>query len=135
MQKIPSHSRLFNSRLLVAVALCSVGVLLAMFTFAAPPPSGMTGSVASPLGDLLSFDPLSGKLNLPTPVGGGSLPRPIPSVLSGAPGAVAPSAAPPGTTWVLQPRHEPIRRVGPQLAYGGANATVVLFGGYICQGA
>src|SRR5207244_6427692 len=125
---------LFNPRSLLAFALCSTGVLLAMLTFGATLPSGMTGSSANASGDLLSFDPLSGKLNLPTPVKGGPLPRPIPSVLSGTPRPVAHSAAPAGTTWVLQPRREPVRRVGPQLAYDAANATVALFGGSTCQG-
>src|SRR2546428_3791141 len=129
-----SQSGLFNPRILLAFALCSVGTLLAMLSFAATPRGGFTSSVANSLSVLLSFDPLGGKLNLPTPVRGGPLPRPMPSVLSGTSGAVAP-AAPAGTTWVLQPRQEPIRRVGPQLAYDGANGTVLLFGGYICQGA
>lgn len=52
-----SQSGIFNPRLLLAFALCSVGTLLAMLSLAATPPSGMTSletkasaqSVASPL--------------------------------------------------------------------------------------
>src|SRR5437867_3310128 len=40
MQKNPSaQSGIFNLRVLIALALCSVGVLMAMLGFAAPPPS------------------------------------------------------------------------------------------------
>jgi len=44
MRKYPaSQSGLFNPRVLVALALCSLGVFLAMFGFAATPPTGRPG--------------------------------------------------------------------------------------------
>ena len=43
----------FNPRVLVAFTLCFVGVLLAMLSFAANPPSGMTGLRADSPGDSL----------------------------------------------------------------------------------
>jgi hypothetical protein len=48
MKKISnSQSGIFNPRLLVAFTLCSVGMLLAMLSFAATPPSGMKASSAT----------------------------------------------------------------------------------------
>src|SRR5437762_2618897 len=45
MQRNPrSQSGLFNPRVVVAFSLCSVGVFLAMFSFAATPVSGISGS-------------------------------------------------------------------------------------------
>ena len=45
MKKNPtSQSGFFYPRVLLAAALCSVGVLLAMLSFAATPPSGIRGS-------------------------------------------------------------------------------------------
>src|SRR5437016_10832683 len=50
MRKNPvSQSGLFNPRALVAVSLCSVGVLLAMFSFAATPSSGTLTDTSGPL--------------------------------------------------------------------------------------
>lgn len=46
-------SGFFNRRVLLAFALCSVGVLLAMLSFAANPPSGMRGSSGSSTGGSL----------------------------------------------------------------------------------
>ena len=43
-------SGLFNRRVLLAFALCSVGVLLAVLSFAANPPSGMRGTSGSSTG-------------------------------------------------------------------------------------
>jgi Dockerin type I domain len=47
----PSESGAFNPRILVAVGLCSAGVLLAMVSFAAMPSSGMTDSSLGSQGD------------------------------------------------------------------------------------
>jgi PKD repeat protein len=49
MQKSTSESGLINSRVLSAFLLCSAGVLLAMFSFAATPPSGVLTDVSGPL--------------------------------------------------------------------------------------
>jgi hypothetical protein len=49
-------SGFFNRRGLLAFALCSVGVLLVMFSFAANPPSGMRGSPGSSTGGSLFVD-------------------------------------------------------------------------------
>src|SRR5437870_4634209 len=60
-----SQSGLFNPRVLVAFTLCSVGVLLAMLSFAANPPGGMTGSSGNSPGDSFFADkhagPFTGK--------------------------------------------------------------------------
>ena len=62
-----SQSGFFNPRVLLAFALCSVGVFLAMLSFAATSPSGMTGSVGKSLGNSVfgdkHADPLSGNPN------------------------------------------------------------------------
>jgi hypothetical protein len=67
-------------------------------------------------------------------VSSGAISRPQPSTIdrSSARSTSSSAAAP---DWQLLPRHEPIRRVAPQVAYDAAHGTVVLFGGYICQGA
>jgi len=44
-KKSASHSGLFNPRVLVAFALCSVGVSLAMLSFAGPSPNPLTATV------------------------------------------------------------------------------------------
>jgi len=50
MKKSPrSQSGFFNPRVLVAVGLCSVGLLLAMFSFAATPSSGTLTDASGPL--------------------------------------------------------------------------------------
>src|SRR5213596_3071508 len=50
MRKNPlSESGFFNPRILIAVSLCSVGVLLAMFSFAATPSSGTLTDTSGPL--------------------------------------------------------------------------------------
>src|SRR5947208_6843631 len=50
MRKNPlSESGFFNPRIFVAVSLCSVGVLLAMFSFAATPSSGTLTDTSGPL--------------------------------------------------------------------------------------
>jgi PKD repeat protein len=50
MKKNPaSQSGLFNSRVLIAFSLCSVGVLLAMFSFASTPSSGTLTATSGPL--------------------------------------------------------------------------------------
>src|SRR6266446_8446437 len=50
MRKNPaSQSGLFNPRVLIAVSLCSVGALLAMFSFAATPSSGTLTDTSGPL--------------------------------------------------------------------------------------
>src|SRR5438067_11187583 len=52
MRKNPlSESGFFNPRIFVAVSLCSVGVLLAMFSFAATPSSGTLTDTSGPLTD------------------------------------------------------------------------------------
>ena len=49
MRKNPaSESGLFNPRVLIAFSLCSVGALLAMFSFAATPPSGTLTDTSGP---------------------------------------------------------------------------------------
>src|SRR5438128_5091003 len=49
MRKNPaSESGLFNPRTLIAFSLCSVGVLLAMFSFAATPSSGTLTDTSGP---------------------------------------------------------------------------------------
>jgi hypothetical protein len=62
-----SQSGLFNSRVLLAFALCSVGVFLAMLSLAATSPIGMTGSRSNLTGDSLFVGqhagPLNGKAN------------------------------------------------------------------------
>jgi len=50
MRKNPaSESGLFNPRVLIAFSLCSVGALLAMFSFAATPPSGTLSTTSGPI--------------------------------------------------------------------------------------
>src|SRR6266436_5788259 len=50
MQKnLPSQSGFFNPRVLIALSLCSVGLLLAMFSFAATPSSGTLTDTSGPL--------------------------------------------------------------------------------------
>ena len=49
-------SGFFNRRVLLAFALCSIGVLLAVLSFAANPPSGMRGSRSNSTGGLLFVD-------------------------------------------------------------------------------
>src|SRR5260370_12842796 len=50
MRKNPaSESGLFNPRVLIAFSLCSVGALLAMFSFAATPPSGTLTTTSGPI--------------------------------------------------------------------------------------
>src|SRR5438067_11583295 len=50
MRKNPaSESGLFNPRVLIALSLCSVGALLAMFSFASTPPSGTLTDTSGPL--------------------------------------------------------------------------------------
>src|SRR5205823_6210946 len=44
-----SESGLFNPRVLIALSLCSVGALLAMFSFASTPPSGTLTDTSGPL--------------------------------------------------------------------------------------
>jgi hypothetical protein len=62
-----SQSGLFNPRILVAFTLCFVGAMLAMLSFAATPPIGMTGSRTNSSADSLFVGqhagPLSGKAN------------------------------------------------------------------------
>jgi hypothetical protein len=45
----PSESGFFNARVLIAISLCSVGVSLAMFSFAATPASGTLTDTSGPL--------------------------------------------------------------------------------------
>ena len=47
-KKTVSESGLFNPRILIALSLCSVGVLLAMFSFAATPSSGTLTDTSGP---------------------------------------------------------------------------------------
>jgi hypothetical protein len=54
---------LFNPRVLVSFAFCSVGAFLALLSFAANPPSGLTGSAAKSAGDLLSIDKHAARLS------------------------------------------------------------------------
>src|SRR5438128_6713562 len=50
MRKNPSsESGLFNPRVLIALSFCSVGVLLAMYSFAATPSSGTLTDTSGPL--------------------------------------------------------------------------------------
>src|SRR5947209_8402265 len=67
MKTPASQSGFFNPRVLLALALCSVGALLAMLSFAATPPSGMTGSRTNSPGYSLFVGqpagPLRGKAN------------------------------------------------------------------------
>ena len=50
MRKNPSsESGLFNPRVLIALSFCSVGVLLAMFSFAATPSSGTLTDTSGPI--------------------------------------------------------------------------------------
>jgi hypothetical protein len=77
------RSGIFNPRVLLAFALCSVGVLLAMLSLAANPPSGMTGSSDNSLRDTLS---------------GGKHPGPLSR--NGA-AAVASALAPTGPGWSI----------------------------------
>src|SRR2546422_2007103 len=64
MKKNPnSQSGLFNPRALLAFALCSVGTLLAMLSFAATPPGGITSSVANSPRDSLLVDQDAGQLS------------------------------------------------------------------------
>ena len=62
-KKATSESGLFNPRSLLAFALCSVATLLAMFSFAATPLSGMTGLRASSPGDSLFAGQRTGSLS------------------------------------------------------------------------
>src|SRR3989440_2937573 len=61
-KKFASQSGLFNPRVLLAFTLSSVGVLLAMFSFAATPPNAMSGSHASSSNDRLLSTKPSGPL-------------------------------------------------------------------------
>ena len=54
--KSTSQSAFFNPRVLLAFALCSVGVVLAMLSFAANPPSGIKGSSGDSTGGSLFVD-------------------------------------------------------------------------------
>ncbi len=45
----PSQSGFFNPRILIALTLCSVGALLAMFSFAATPSSGTLTDTSGPV--------------------------------------------------------------------------------------
>jgi hypothetical protein len=70
MKNANSQSGIFNPRVLVAFALCSVGVFLAMVSLAANPPGGVTRPLASSHGPSLPAAGSlrdSGKLALPTP--------------------------------------------------------------------
>jgi hypothetical protein len=66
-QNSNSQSGIFNPRVLIALGLCSVGAFLAMLSFAATPPIGMTGSRTNSPGDSLFVGqhagPLRGKAN------------------------------------------------------------------------
>src|SRR2546426_3333421 len=45
--KLRAQSAFFNPRVVIAFALCSVGVGLGMLSFASTPPNGVTGSAAN----------------------------------------------------------------------------------------
>jgi hypothetical protein len=63
MQKnSPSQLGIFNPRVLLAFALCSVGAGLTMLSFAATPPKGITNLDAKSPRDSLSVDKHSGPL-------------------------------------------------------------------------
>src|SRR2546425_5522841 len=59
----PSQSGVFNPRVLLAFVLCSVGILLAMLSFAATPQSEMARLDANSPGDSLFGDKHAGSLS------------------------------------------------------------------------
>jgi hypothetical protein len=139
---------MFNLRALLAFTLCSFGIVLAVVGLAATPSHSVTPTVnASSFIGLPTTTTVvstsgtpcpSGSLTLAPgvcvePISAGPLPKPQPSNLTGGRSATTTGAT--AANWTLHPRHEPIRRGGPQLAYDGAHGRVVLFGGAICQGA
>src|SRR5437868_5802986 len=107
-----------------ALALCSAGVLLAVFSFA--------GAPLSPSG----FEPVnideaavsSGKIQLrpSSPI------SEIETFFSNH--AVSQAGSITALNWQLSARTEPIRRYAPHVTYDAAHGQVVLFGGDICQG-
>src|SRR6266404_1004173 len=137
MRKNPnSQSGFLNPRVLLAFALCSVGLFLAIFSLAATPQAGSNNIVN--VTEL--FTELSPHQDLPSPVSAGPVQlRPsastadLQSIVSTHPGSQTGSAG--SNSWQLAPRTEPIRRDSPHLAYDAARGVLVLFGGLICQGA
>src|SRR5207244_7626165 len=69
-----SQSGLFNPRVLVAFTLCFAGVLLAMLSFAANPPGGMTGSSGNSPGDSFLADKHAGPFTRKAAAGVASTP-------------------------------------------------------------
>jgi len=101
----PSQFGIFNPRALVAFTLCSVGVFLAVLSFAAPT-AGIARSSSNSAGDLLFVDKHTGQ------VGSGAVHANTASV-----------------EWRLLQSGTPPVRVRATLAYDAAIGAEVLFGG------
>jgi N-acetylneuraminic acid mutarotase len=115
---------MFNPRILCALALCSVGTLLAMLGFAGTP-----RAVNNSVTNLAAVPVSSGKVQLrpSAPI------AEIQSFFSSHGASQTNGAA--VENWQLAQRTEPIRRYSPHVVYDAARGQVVLFGGNICQGA
>src|SRR5437870_6232929 len=141
MKNPNSQSGFLNPRVLLAFVLCSAGALLAVLSFAGAPavtdvrPQGAAVTVITPP---QGAPALSGPS--PSPVASGPVHlRPSASIAELqsliSPHTVSQTSGGVSDSWRLVPRTEPIRRDSPHLAYDAARGVLVLFGGFICQGA
>src|SRR5438270_488136 len=134
-KSVTGKSGFFTARAIVALALCSVGTLLAVLSFAAAPSVTAPPSKGGP--SLISISQSVSNPAVASPVASGLiLLRPsasiadLQSIVSPPPVSQTTGAA--ATSWKLAPRTEPIRRDSPHVAYDAARGVVLLFGGLIC---
>src|SRR5437588_1774835 len=131
-------SGFFRARAITVFALCSVGVLLAMLSFATAPSVTVPPLEGGP--SLIFVSQSASNPAVARPVATGPiLLRPSASIADlrriVSPPPVSQTSGDASTSWQLAPRTEPIRRDSPHVAYDAAHGVVVLFGGFTCQGA